>query len=142
MEGKEGDSSTQSTSAEWGDVYRELQKQVVDGDVREAAAWFLQSQDIPAHHNTPSAPNIHTVPSAQWRMGPILAFGALRAVEKDGHKALRLARAWEDEQESVHLDMPQKTQARHRKRWKPEPVHRRVSILTVFSPKRVKACKQ
>lgn len=38
MEGKEGDSSTQSTSEEWGDVYRELQKQVVDGDVREAAA--------------------------------------------------------------------------------------------------------
>lgn len=38
MEGKEGDSSTQSTSAEWGHIYRELQKQVVDRDVREAAA--------------------------------------------------------------------------------------------------------
>lgn len=38
MEGKEGSSSTQSTSAEWGDVYRELEKQVVDGDVTEDAA--------------------------------------------------------------------------------------------------------
>lgn len=43
MKGNEGDSSTQSTSAE-------LQKQVVDGDDTEDGAQFLQTQAIPVHY--------------------------------------------------------------------------------------------
>lgn len=49
-------------------------------------------------------------------MGPSLVFDAIRVAEKDVHEALRLASAWEGERESVHLDTPQKTQARHMKR--------------------------
>lgn len=116
MKGNKGDSSTQSTSAEQGDGYTELQKQIVDGDDTEGAAQFLPTQAIPVHHNTPSTPKTVRVSQAQWRMGLNLAFGALMEVLNDRHKPLKSFRVWEKEQDSVLQDTQQKTQGRNRGR--------------------------